>query len=357
MRSIAIAAIFIKNCAESSLFRRRIDPALDTAFGSCHLDRLSVLAGGFVSILSFLVSIHLASPMTHTLSRDHIVYSLDRANPPALEIDPGDTVRLETFDARTGTIQSDNDLLDHAHPEGANPATGPISIRGAEPGDHLAVTIHAIDLAPEGFLAIKEDTGLLASRARRFATHMVGVEDGIVHYSDKIRLPARPMVGVIGTAPEGDGLDTLYAGPNGGNMDNRYVTTGSVVHLPVSVPGGGLGIGDIHAAMGDGEITMIGLEICAEVTVTIDLVKDEPVSRPWIETANEWITTGDHIDTTEALRISADEMVNLLQRKLAIGFEDAYMLMSAAGDVQICQLCGPGTLPVTTRAVFPKPSP
>lgn len=292
--------------------------------------------------------------MTHTLSRDHIVYSLDRSHTPALEIDPGDSVQLETFDARTGSIHSNDDLLDHAHPDGANPATGPISIRGADPGDHLAVAIHAIDLAPEGFLAVKDATGLLASRARGFSTRVVRVADGIVHYSDTIKLPARPMIGVIGTAPEGDCIDTLYAGPHGGNMDNRYVTTGSTVHLPIAVAGASLGIGDVHAAMGDGEITMVGLEICAEVTVTVDLVKDQPLTRPWIETGDNWITTGDHMDTTEALRIAADEMVNLLQRKLDVGFDDAYMLMSAAGDVQICQLCCPDTFPVTTRAVFPR---
>jgi len=292
--------------------------------------------------------------MHHKLTRDRIVYSLSREHRPALEIDSGDTVVLETFDARTGSILSDSDLLDVPHPDGANPATGPIAVRGAVSGDHLAVTIDTISLAPSGFLAVKKNTGLLADRAGHFTTRVVQVQDGAVRFSDTLTLPARPMIGVIGTAPAGPGVETLYPGPHGGNMDNRYVSEGATVHLPVTVPGAGLAIGDVHAAMGDGEITMVGLEICAEVTVTVCLVKDDPVSRPWIETPDVWVTTGDHADTTEALRMAADQMVDLLQRKVGVGFNDAYMMMSAAGDVQICQLCGPGTFPVTTRAVFPR---
>ncbi len=130
-------------------------------------------------------------------------------------------------------------------------------------------------------------------------------------------------------------------------------STGATVHLPVAVPGALLAIGDVHGSMGDGEITMIGLEICGEVTVTVDLVKATPLSRPWIETEELWITAGDALDPAEALRIAADEMVDLLQRKLAIGFDEAYMLMSATVDVQVCQICGPGSFPVTSRAVFP----
>ena len=101
----------------------------------------------------------------HNISRDHIVYSLDRQHAPVLAIDPGERIVLETWDARSGTINSDADLLLRPHPVGSNPATGPIHVRGAEPGDALAVHIEAIDLAPSGFLAVKKGEGLLAARA------------------------------------------------------------------------------------------------------------------------------------------------------------------------------------------------
>ena len=287
------------------------------------------------------------------ITREHIVYSLDKAHPPVLEIDPGETLRFDTYDARTGTVRSSNDLLDHPHPLGSNPATGPVAVVGAEPGDSLAVRILNVDLAEEGYIGIKKGVGLLAHRADRYVTRMIPIRDGEVHFSDRIRFPARPMVGVIGTAPAGEGVPTGLPGAHGGNMDNVLVTTGATVHLPVAVPGALLGIGDVHGSMGDGEITMIGLEICGEVTVTVDLVKGTPLSRPWIETEELWITTGDAVDPAESLRIAADEMVDLLQRKLDIGFDDAYMLMSAAVDVQVCQICGPGDFPTTSRAVFP----
>ena len=71
----------------------------------------------------------------HRISRDHIVYSLDKEHAPVLESESGDLLTLETYDARTGTILKDEDLLEHPHPVGSNPATGPVRVRGAAPGD------------------------------------------------------------------------------------------------------------------------------------------------------------------------------------------------------------------------------
>ncbi len=289
-----------------------------------------------------------------TLTRNQIVYTLDPSHPPALEIESGETIRLETYDARTGTIQSETDLLDSPHPKGHNPATGPIYVRNAKPGDSLSVDILDIELADSGFIAVKKGIGLLADRAVTFATRIVPVRNHQIHFNEQIQFPARPMVGVVGTAPEGNGIETGLMGPHGGNMDNRYITTGATVHLPVNVPGALLALGDVHATMGDGEITMLGLEICAEVTVCVNLHKGVRVARPWIETPEAWVTTGDALDPTEALRIAAGEMVDLLQHKLNLSFEDAYMLASARGDVQICQICEPGQFPVSARTVFPR---
>ncbi len=222
--------------------------------------------------------------MDHRLARDRIAYRFDKALEPVLEIDPGDRVTFETFDARTGSILSDRDLLDRPHPAGANPATGPVLVRGAGPGDGLCVEIEHIELAESGFLAVKKGEGLLAERAGRYATRIVPVGGGMARFGD-LRFPVNPMVGVIGTAPAGEPVSTSFAGPHGGNMDNKHVGAGARVHLPVAVPGALLGLGDVHAAMGDGEITFIGLEICAEVTVRVELVqagraRGGPWSRP-----------------------------------------------------------------------------
>lgn len=287
------------------------------------------------------------------LTRDQIVYSLDRRHAPVVEIETGASLTFETYDARTGTIRRDTDLLDHAHPAGTNPATGPVWVQGAQPGDSLCVEILDIELADQGFLAVKKGEGLLAHRAKEYATRIVPVKEGMAHFGD-IRFPTHPMVGVIGTAPAGEGVSTGYAGPHGGNMDNRLIGVGSRVYLPVQVAGALLALGDVHAAMGDGEITFIGLEICAEVTVKVELLKGHALGRPLIETADAWVTTGDGDDLAQAVRLAAEEMVDLMQRRLGLGFEEAYMLMAAVVDVQICQCCEPGEFPVTTRAVISK---
>jgi amidase len=290
----------------------------------------------------------------HHLTRQQIVYSFDKDHTPVLEINSGDLVRFETFDARSGTIQHNSDLLDHPHPIGSNPATGPVYIRDAEPGDTLCVEILAIDLADKGFLAVKAGEGLLAHKAPNYATRIVEVRDQMVIFNERIRFPAQPMVGVIGTAPDGDGVSTGFAGSHGGNMDNRYLTTGAKLYLPVQVPGALWGLGDVHGAMGDGEITFIGLEICAEVTVKAELIKRDHRRRPLIETPRHWVTTGEDLDLGQAARQAAESMVELIQQKGDLSFEDAYMLMSGTVDVQICQCCEPGEFPTTARAVLDK---
>ena len=296
----------------------------------------------------------LEKPVDHRIGRDRVVYSMDRSHPAVLHIDPGERVLVETFDARSGTVTRDEDLLRKPHPLGSNPATGPILIRGAERGDRLCVTIERIDLADSGFLAVKAGDGLLGHMASEFATRIVEIRGDTAVFDAGIEFPIRPMVGVIGTAPAGEPVGTGFPGPHGGNMDNRYATAGAKVYLPVQVPGALLALGDVHAAMGDGEISFLGLEICAEVTIQVELLKDAELDRPLIETGEYWVTTGDHEDLGEAARIAAEQMVALMQERGGMDFATAYMLMSGAVDVQICQCCEPGAFPVTTRAVVSK---
>lgn len=289
------------------------------------------------------------------LTRDQIIYSLDQAHSPVLEIEPGAVVRFETEDARTGTIQAETDLLDVPPPRGGNPATGPVFVRGAEPGDSLVVEIQAITLDDHGFLAVKRHVGLLRHRATEYTTKIIPIRDGICHFTDRLRFPIRPMVGVIGTAPAGAGVPTMYPGPHGGNLDNNEVKVGARVHLPVAVPGALLAVGDVHASMGDGEVSMVGFEVRAEVTTKVDLIKGEAITRPWIETADgRWVTTGDDLDPEQAMRIAVEEMVERIMRAWGLSFEEAYMLVTARADLLICQACQPGEFPVTTRVSLEK---
>jgi amidase len=104
----------------------------------------------------------------HIITRNRIVYSFSRDHHPVSEVDSGDKIRFETYDARTGTILSENDLLDKPHPRGLNPATGPLFVRGAEPGDTLCIEIQDIQLASQGFIGVKAGTGNLGHLAERY---------------------------------------------------------------------------------------------------------------------------------------------------------------------------------------------
>jgi amidase len=183
---------------------------------------------------------------------------------------------------------------------------------------------------------------------------VLDIVDGMVVFKDHLRFPVRPMVGVIGTAPAGEGVGTDRPGPHGGNMDHNDIRVGARVHLPVFVPGALLGIGDVHASMGDGEISITALEVCGEVTVRVDLVKGEDIARPWIEFPDCWIATGDGPLISDAIRVACEEMVRLLRRHLGLSVDDAYLLLSIRGDVKVSQCADPSVLPATARVVMPR---
>jgi amidase len=288
------------------------------------------------------------------ITRDRIVYSLDKVHSPVATMDRGQEVLFETWDARTGTIRSERDLLDRPHPMGPNPATGPVFVRGAEPGDALVVDILGIALASRGYTGTRPGRGVLGHTITEYRTKLFDVVDGMVVFSSRVRFPVRPMVGVIGTAPAGDGVATLQPGPHGGNMDHNDVRVGARIHLPVYVPGGLLFIGDVHASMGDGEISITALEISGEVRVRVEVVKGEAPRRPWIELPDCWITTGDGPGIADAIRVAAEEMAGLLIRRLGLSADDAYMLLSVRGDARVSQCAEPSMVAATARMIMPR---
>lgn len=288
------------------------------------------------------------------ITREHIVYSLDRRHTPVAVADAGDELLFETWDARTGSIRSEQDLLDTPHPRGPNPATGPVAIRGAEPGDTLVVHILDISLSKRGYTGTRPGKGVLGHLITEYRTKLFDIVDGTVVFNDRIRFPVRPMVGVIGTAPAGRGVPTLHPGPHGGNMDHNDARMGARVHLPVFVPGALVSIGDVHACMGDGEISITALEIPAEVRVRVELLKSERIARPWIECPDCWITTGDGAGVADAIRVAAEEMARLLMHRLALSADEAYMLLSIRGDARVSQCAEPTMVAATARMIMPR---
>ena len=229
------------------------------------------------------------------IPRDHLTYQFSPDLTPVATIDPGDLVVFETYDTSSGRLTSRDDLeafLRVRDPKKVNPAAGPVFVQGAEPGDELIVEIVDITLARQGWVRIVRGAGVLQSEIDQDGISFVQVEGDELVFDMGLRMPARPMVGVIGTAPATGVIYTAEPGPQGSNIDVNVITVGARVHLPVHVPGALLAIGDVHATMGDGEATGTGVEIPAEVTARVELSKGTAPGRVWIETADAWVTTG-----------------------------------------------------------------
>ena len=274
------------------------------------------------------------------IPRDKLVYNFDASTPPVATISSGDFITLETHDTSSGRIHSLDDFAEFIRtrdPLKVNPAAGPIFVEDAEPGDALAVKILSIQLGPYGFVRALAGAGVIQDGLRDLPAMMVQVAGDNLIFGNKLRCKARPMVGVLGTAPAEGTIYTAHPGPQGSNMDFNAATVGSTVYLPVHVPGGLLAIGDVHASMGDGEVSGTGVEISGEVMVSVTLLKGKAPKRPWIETETAWISTGQGETLDEAVHEAVEEMTGILMKQLRLDRTDAYLMISARGDVRIGQ--------------------
>ena len=287
------------------------------------------------------------------IGRDKTFGAFDRTLPPVLTVAPGDVLCLETEDSHDGTIKTEADRF-YTEKFRPNPATGPIAVRGAEPGDALALDIIDIRPGPQGYTTIRPSWGLITGVVKQSEAKILRVEKGDVVFGPGIRFPIRPMIGTIGTAPAGAPVSNMYAGPHGGNMDNNEIAPGATVFLPVSVSGGLFGLGDVHASMGDGELSGGGFDLPAEVTLRVGLRKGLRLAWPRIERAGHIVTTSAHVDCVEAIRVAVDEMVGILGERLGLGRADALMLLSVRGDVQVCTCHNHPEAGFTMRVSLPK---
>jgi acetamidase/formamidase len=219
-----------------------------------------------------------------------LYYEYSRHNEPRLRIHSGETIVVESEDAFSGQIRTNDDRRDKVKLPQGNPQTGPIWIEDAEPGDSLAVTIQEIKPLIGQCSTRTSDPRQLAEWLGTecpHGTHVCPIRDGQIFWSDEIKIPYTPMLGCIGTAPDWGVPTTIPAGIHGGNMDIIEVCPGNTIFLPVFVKGGYLYLGDAHAAMGHGELSASGLEMPAETTITVELRKGKKVTGPRIESPTE----------------------------------------------------------------------
>ena len=293
---------------------------------------------------------------TVKISKDQHVWAFKADMQPVVTVDPGTVIEIETWDCFTGQVQSESDTVEKLDLARINSATGPIAVKGAMPGDSISVTLIDIKPGPQGAGMVIPEWGQLIHKAKSPTTRIFKVEgDTITMQSNGVTFPKRPMFGVIGVAPASGEIPTFAADRHGGNMDDNQNGIGATIHLPVFQPGGQLAIGDMHASMGDGEISGTGVEIGGIGIIKVDLIKGKAAGWPVTETKDSWIThgtTADNID--EALKNAAEEAAKLLVDEWGFTIEDAFIFLSVAGDLGIAQYCHPSPGSVIAKMRVPK---
>ena len=285
---------------------------------------------------------------------DKVVYNFSKDNAPVETAEPGELLMFKTMDCFSNRIQSEDVLMSSIlyGYDVANPASGPVYVNGAEPGDVLVVDILDIKVADHGVIATDNVCGPLHDLSEE-RTKIIQIEDGMADFNG-VKFPIDPMIGVIGTAPDGEPVIDGYPGDHGGNMDSKIIKKGARVYFPVRVPGALLQMGDVHATMGDAELCGTGIEIAAEIIVKISLIKDFELNMPVTETATHWWVNATGPKMDDALYKASVELQRLIMNQTGWDQTDAYMFMSVQCDMQINQACVPCEVPPILRFGMPK---
>lgn len=311
---------------------------------------------------------------------------IDRNQAPVLEVDPGDVVVVEGVTHHSGDAP---DLLmddgvraiwDAIGPGSRGPGphilTGPIHVRGAEPGDTVVVRI--VDMVPrlnygancaanwgllydvfgkERITIYELDGGSPGEAFPTIARPMFGFDfnarplydvPGVISepstvdrqpFSRPVKVPVRPHFGVIGVAPGDDERrSSVPPGVFGGNVDNWRFGPGATIAYPVFAPGANVFFGDPHFAQGDGEICGTAIEASLTATVQISLIKDLGITAPLLQTDTHWATHGFGADLDAAMRMAVEQSLWLMTEHLGLSRDDAYSLASVALDLGVTQV-------------------
>jgi acetamidase/formamidase len=286
----------------------------------------------------------------HSIKADRSAVVWDNAAEPALEVESGAVVELEAADASGGQLSPESTAADVAAMDFGlvNPITGPVFVRGAEPGDVLAVEI--LELRPRawGWTAIIPGFGLLADEFSDpwLRISAVDPDQGTVRFADDITLPFSPFPGTIGVAPAEPGQHSVVPPSKwGGNMDIKHLRAGTTLLLPVGVSGALFSLGDTHAAMGDAEVCGTAVEAAMDVAVRLTVRKDLSLRYPQYhlpagqlaatEGSSYHVCTGVHPDLLEATREATRAVIDHIVERYDRPRVEAYAIASVAVDLRI----------------------
>ncbi|MFW5963597.1 MAG: acetamidase/formamidase family protein [Natronomonas sp.] len=290
---------------------------------------------------------------------------------PVESVESGAVVRFECRGAPDGHFDGEStvEALETMSFEG-HPLTGPVRVEGAEPGDVLEVEF--LDFQHEGFGVSyfypgDAGKGLLPEAFDDPGLHVWDLDGDIGRFVNGIEVPLHPFPGVVGVAPSKPGThSTVPPRPVGGNVDIKHLTAGSTLYLPVEVAGALLSIGDCHAAQGDGEVCVTGIEAPMSVTARLSVRSDMDIEAPQFETTGPFTatgvdeptygTTGVADELMGATKLAVRHMVDHLESERGLTREEAYLLCSAAVDLKINQVVNRPTWTVSAylpESIFP----
>lgn len=275
------------------------------------------------------------------ISKKNHIHKMSQANEPCIKVESGERLIVETWDALEGRSREyfENKT---PYPEifpNANPATGPIYINDALPGDALEIEIHDIALSGYGFMTLRKNRFLKEGPKDEVVYIQVETQEEQLLYEGR-RLTLEPMIGVIGTAPKEE-MWCQETGAHGANMDAKIIKKGAKVLLPVFVEGALLAMGDVHAVMGDGEVFGQGIEIGAEIEITVRVRKDIVLNRPMV-IMEDGIAC---ISSNSDMEIAKDQVIHdmgvYLIKKLGFSPLDASAIIAFYGELRFCQVVNP----------------
>ena len=281
----------------------------------------------------------------------------DSAAPPVLRIKSGETVRVHTLITSTparlegaglpaAEVEPNlRDIVEHVTNKGpgGHILTGPIFVEGAEPGDVLEVRIQAVDLAiPYAYNAFGAKSGFIPEDFGYAKMRIIPLDKKLMvaHFLPGIDVPLRPFFGSMGVAPPAAAgrVNSAPPGIPGGNLDNKELVAGTTLYLPVHATGALFFVGDGHAGQGNGEVDITALETSLTGTLQFIVRKDMHLTLPRAETPTAYISMGMNEDLTLAAKDAVREMIAFLVAEKHLSRDDAYMLCSVAGDLDVTQV-------------------
>jgi amidase len=273
--------------------------------------------------------------MRITRNAENIHYIFSPGNSPIVEIQPGQAVTVETRDASNGQLRPNRQ--ENIDRDTLLPMTGPIAVRGALPGNAISIVIESIRFADKGYAWIRPGLGIRPVQIEGPSYVRELKVSRIVELPGGAAIPLRPMVGIIGVCPDKD-TPARLPGIYGGNLDCTDISPGNTLWLPVLVSGANLSLGDIHAAMGDGEVGGTGVEIDGEVSFKVNLHPEMHLNGPIVTTPHKTVFLASRSSVELAAAAAFENAVASLVEKAGLPDKDAHITASIAGNAKICQL-------------------